>query len=167
MKLIMGCLTAAITLVSIGFTVRCLFIYFGMLTGRTPRKPGMKPIHFVIAPLIYLLFAIPGVGAGAVFLSIMFTPPSVIDSEGVSGGGGLVSKRHTIGWDEVERVDCAISRNHSVRQVTVVAGARKVYFSGSFGDLSDVRDAIWAHAPKEAIRPCRIPVGKQHGFLVK
>jgi hypothetical protein len=160
MKLIMGCLTAGIALVSIGFTVRCLVIYFGTLTGRTPRKPGMKPIHFVLAPLIYLLIAVPGVGAGAVFLHIMFTPPSVIDSEGVSGGGGLVSKHCIIGWDEVERVDCSLSRNHSVRQVTVVAGDRKVYFSGSSGDLSGVRDAIWAHSPKDAIKPCHTSMGR-------
>lgn len=159
MKLIMGSLSAAFALVSLGFALRCLVIYIRVLIGLTPPKPGTKTIHLVLAPIAYLLLALPGVIAGAIFLGIMFTPPSVIAENGVTGGGGPVSHRQTIGWDEVERVDCTLSHSQKVTKIVVIAGDRRVNFSGTFNDLSYVRDAIWQRVPQDAIRPCRIPIG--------
>jgi len=140
-----------------------LLLYLRIVAGRAPRKPGTRTIHLVLGFGIYMLVFAPALIAVLILLSMTTTPPSIVSAEGVAGGGGFLSARKTIRWDEVIRVDCSWNRNHRVNSLRVVAASKRIELSGG-DDLTDIRDLIWSKVPRHAGRPCSVPFGSATGL---
>src|SRR5215469_10724125 len=114
-KLIMGSACMLIAGLVLRWGVPRFKMFLRVVTGREPHKPGTGVVHLALGLLLYAVIFAPAVIAGAIFLQITTTPPSVVSDTGVASGGGLVLSRTTIAWDEVERVDCVLQRrSHNV-----------------------------------------------------
>lgn len=162
LKLIAGCACVLIVSVVLWWGTPKFTQYLRVVTGREPRKPGTQTIHLVLSFFVYAIIFAPAVIAVAIFTELMTTPPSVVSEDGVAGGGGWLLSRKTIAWDEVQRVDCLLARSdHSVNRLRVIAGAKRVEFAGG-NDLTGVRNIVWAHVPKHAVRSCYVPLGRNY-----
>jgi hypothetical protein len=163
-KLIMGpsCLLVVSTVLWWGIPKFMTFLR--ILSGREPRKPGTKNIHLALGFVIYAFVFAPALIAADIFIQMMTTPPAIVSNAGVTGGGGALSSRKTIAWDEVQRVDCDLRRaDHSVTKLRIVATNKIIELAGG-GDLSDIRDLIWSKVPRQAVQPCSAPFGSATGL---
>jgi hypothetical protein len=156
-KLVMGPACLLIIAVVLWWGVPKFRTFLRILSGREPRKPGTKNIHLALGFIIYALVFAPALIAAAIFIQIMTTPPAVVSDGGVAGGGGWLSPRKTIAWDEVRRVDCNLRRSgRTVMLLRIVAPNKRIELSGG-DDLTEVRDIIWARVPRHAPQPCSVP----------
>ena len=162
-KLVMVPATLFIAALVLWWAIPKFLLYLRIVTGRAPRKPGTRTIHLVLGFGIYVLVFVPACIAILIFLSMNTTPPSIVSAEGVAGGGGLLSARKTIRWDEVIRVDCSWSRTHKVNSLRVIGTSKRIELSGG-NDLSDIRDLIWSKVPRQAVQPCSVPFGSATGL---
>jgi hypothetical protein len=155
-KLIMGPACLLLVGVVLRWGIPAFMVFLRVLTGREPRQPGTRTIHLALGLLIFAVIFGLAVIPGAIFVEMMTTPPSVVSDAGIASGGGFLLARKTIAWDEVQRVDCLLQRrSHSVQRLRVIAGTKRIELAGGI-DLTGVRDVLWAHVPREAIRPCSV-----------
>jgi hypothetical protein len=163
-KLVMGPACLLIIAVVLWWGVPKFTTFLRILSGREPRKPGTKNIHLALGFIIYAFVFAPAVIAGAIFIQMMTTPPAIVSDAGVAGGGGALSSRKTIAWNEVQRVDCDLRRaDRSVNKLRIVAPNKIIELAGG-GDLRDIRDLIWSKVPRQAIQSCSVPFGSATGL---
>jgi hypothetical protein len=160
-KVIMGCACVLIVFAVLWWGVPRFMAFLRIVTGRAPRKPGTGTLQLVLGFFVYAIIFAPAVLAAAIFLQLMTTPPSVVSEEGVAGGGGVLIPRKTIAWAEVERVDCVLRRDHAVEALRLVSGSKRVELTSIY-DLTSVRDVIWAHVRRSALRSCSVALRGQH-----
>jgi hypothetical protein len=142
--------------------------------GRSPGNPKMKPMHIVLGFLIYTIVLSPVAIISFAGVGIATTPPTRITSTGVTGGTFLCTgarlfltfscsspisfshRRTTIPWNEIERVECIVRRDHTISTVYVRSRTQRIEI-GNLGmrDLSGVRDVLAVNAPAGATAPCR------------
>lgn len=156
-KMLVGPCCLLVGLAVLWWTVPKFLVLIRVIAGREPRNPGTKTIHLLIGFAIYgFLFSVAAV-AGGIFLDVITTPPTMLSASGITAGGGLVTSRTAIEWEEIERVDCQARRNKTVSQITVRAGDRRVVISSlAIYDLTGVRDVIAQRVPAGVVRPCRV-----------
>jgi hypothetical protein len=122
-----------------------------------------KPIHLALEFVVYTLVFSPALIAAAIFIKIMTTPAAT--DAGVAGGGGALSSRKTIAWDEVQRIDCDLEPTaRTITLLRIVAPGKRIELSGG-SDLTYVRDYIWARVPHHALRSCSVPFSSQRRRL--
>jgi hypothetical protein len=156
-KLVMGPACLLVVVVVLWWGVPKFRIFLRIVLGREPRKPGTKPIHLALGFAVYALVFSPALITAAIFIQIMTTPAAIVSDAGVAGGGGALSSRKIIAWDEIQRIDCDLHRaGRTVTLLRIVAPGKRIELSGG-SDLTRVRDYIWARAPERAIRPCSVP----------
>jgi hypothetical protein len=156
-KLVVGPACLLVVAVVLWWGIPKCRTFLRIVSGREPRKPATKPIHLALGFVVYALVFSPALIAATIFIQIMTTPAAIVSDAGVAGGGGALSSRKTIAWDEVQRIDCDLHRSgRTVTLLRIVAPGKRIELSGG-SDLTHVRDYIWAHAPESAIRPCSVP----------
>jgi len=148
-------------------------IFLNALSGRTPRKPETKNIHIILAFIVYAIILAPAAIATFIGVGIAATAPTLISSTGVTGatfaGEGLPSvviftcstpfslgtRRKTITWNEIDRVECTSRDDGTISALYIHSGTRQIEI-GSFAirDLRGAHDVVLAHAPRSAARPC-------------
>ena len=156
-KLVMGTVCVLINFAELRYALPGFVRFVRVKAGWESQKPGTKSIPLGWGLFIYLVLFFPGVLTSLIFIGITTTPPSVVSDAGVAGGGGPLTSRKTIAWDEVQRVDCLMGHDQSVRIIRVVSGAKRVELSGG-GDLTGVHDLISQRVPAQAVRRCSIPM---------
>lgn len=144
-KMFAGSCCLLVALAVLWWTLPKFLVLIRGVAGREPRNPETKTIHRLIDFVIYgFLFSVAAV-AGRIFLHMTTTPPTILSASGITAGGGLVTSRTAIGWEEIRRVDCQARRNNTVSQITVQAGERRIVISSlAIYDLTGV------------VRPCRV-----------
>lgn len=157
LKLIMIPACLLIAAVVLWWAIPAFVKYLRVLTGREPRKPGTKTIHLALGFLIYLVIFMPAIVSILILIEITTTPASIVSEGGVAGGGGILSSRKTIAWNEVTRADCIMGRSHKISNVRVMTASERIELGGGV-DLQPVHDFIWAHLPPSATHPCTIPL---------
>jgi len=144
-KLVMGPACLLVVVVVLWWGVPKFRIFLRIVLGREPRKPGTKSIHLVLGFAVYALVFSPALTTAAIFIQIMTTPAAIVSDAGVAGvagGGGALSSRKIIAWDEIQRIDCDLHRaGRTVTLLRVVAPGKRIELSGG-GDLTRVRDYI-------------------------
>jgi hypothetical protein len=160
-KVIMGCACVLIVFAVLWWGVPRFMAFLRIVAGREPRKPGTGTLQLVLGFFVYAIIFAPAVIAGAIFVQLMTTPPSVVSDQGVAAGGGVLFSRKTIAWAEVERVDCVLRRDHAVQTLRLVSATKRVELS-SINDLTSVRDIIWAHVRRSARRSCSVAFGQHY-----
>jgi hypothetical protein len=157
-KLLMGGTCFLIALVVFWWGVPKFVQFLRVVLGCEPRKPGTKTIHLVAGFFVYaFIFFFPTV-ATLIFLELVTTPPSVVSSEGVTGGGGWVYSRKTFRWEDVNRINCIANRDGSVRTLVFVSGDRRIEIGNAGGfDLRTIREKVQEHVPDSVMRACHVP----------
>jgi len=156
-KLVMGTACLLINFAEFRYALPGFVRFVRVKAGWAPQKAGTQPVPLGWGLFIYLVFFFPGILTGLIFIGIITTPTAVVSDTGVAGGGGPLTSRKTIAWDEVQRVDCLMGHDQRVTIIRVVSGAKRVELSGG-GDLNGVHDLISQRVPAAAVRPCTIPM---------
>jgi len=148
--------------------------FLNIVSGRKPRKPGTTNLHIVFGLVIYLIILAPVVIAAYVGVGIATTAPTLISSTGVTGTTfvceclptvlifscrtpfSLGSRRKTITWNEIDRVECVSRDDGTIGALSVYSKTQRIEI-GSFAvrNLSAAHDIILARAPPSATRPCQ------------
>jgi hypothetical protein len=132
-KLVMGPACLLVVVAVLWWGVPKFRVFLRILLGREPRKPGTKRIHLALGFAVYALVFSPALITAAIF-----------SDAGVAGGGGALSSRKIIAWDEIQRIDCDLRRaGRTVTLLRIVAPGKRIELSGG-SDLTRVRDYIWA-----------------------
>jgi hypothetical protein len=138
------------------------------------------PVRRILGFAVYAFVFAPAVIAAYCGLAIVTTPPTVISSQGVTGGQfacyrsigvvaptctfplkAWITSRNAILWEEIENVRCMSSQDGSVRGFRIDAGNRRIEV-GNLGnlDLGTALAVLEARAPKGTVQPCETPWDK-------
>ncbi len=134
----------------------------------------IRPSHRILGFLVYACVFAPAVITAYLGLAISTAVPTVISSQGVTGGGlacyrsisvvfptctfplnSWIASRSAISWEEIKHVRCASRGDGSVRGFQIDAGNRRIEV-GNLGnyDLSVALAVIQARAPIDTVQPC-------------
>jgi hypothetical protein len=161
----------------------CLAMVIAIIYWGTPRfnvflttvvACTIRPVHRILGFVVYTFVFAPAVIAAYLGLAIVTIPPTVISSQGVTGGqlacyrsmmptctfplNSWITSRSTISWEEIENVRCISRQDGSVRGFRIDAGNRRIEV-GNLGnhDLGAALAIIRARAPKGTVQPCETP----------
>jgi hypothetical protein len=157
-------------------------VFLNVVLGKAPRKPGTKNIHLVFGFFVYLIIFAPVVIATFIGVGVATARPTVISDEGVSGGDLVCDSELRfsllpllctspltpnaaspviVKWEEIDRVNCIVRRNGTVREVEITSGRRRIHIGSMVVyDLGAVHQFIVDHSPKSAAHACFVPLGR-------
>jgi hypothetical protein len=137
----------------------------------------IRPDHRILGFVVYACVFTPAIMAAYLGLAISTAVPTVISSQGVTGGGlacyrsisvvfptctfpltSWVASRRAISWEDITHVRCMSRDDGSVRGFRIDAGSRRIEV-GNLGnhDLSVALAVIQARAPRGTVQPCETP----------
>jgi hypothetical protein len=138
---------------------------------------SIRPVHRILGFAVYAFVFAPAVMAAYCGLAIVTAAPTVISSQGVTGGQfacyrsisvavptctfplkSWITSRSAISWEEIENVRCMSRQDGSVRGFRIDAGNRRIEV-GNLGDydLGAALAVLEARAPKGTVQPCETP----------
>ena len=175
--LVLGC-CLLVAVAVLWWAVPKFMNFLKTVSGRSPNKPRLKPIHVALGFLIYAIVFLPVAIASFAGVGIATTPSTRITSTGITGGTfvctgtrlflsfscsfpfGFIHPQTTILWNEIERVECVARDDRTVSTVYVYSQTKRIEI-GNFAlrDLSGIRDVLAANAPAGTTRTCRSGFG--------
>jgi hypothetical protein len=138
---------------------------------------SIRPVHRILGFAVYAFVFAPAVMAAYFGLAIVTAAPTVISSQGVTGGQFAcyrsisvvvptctfplkfwITSRSAISWKEIEDVRCMSRQDGSVRWFRIDAGNRRIEV-GNLGDhdLGAALAVLEARVPKGIVQPCVTP----------
>lgn len=178
-KAIVVACSALIIVAILAWGVPKFRVFLAVVFGRAPRKPGTRNIHLALGFVVYALVFAPVVIATFIGVGMATARPTVLSSQGISGGQLNCNSDFSIvffsctspfrapghseellQWEQIEKVDCISRSDGTIRELYINAGTRRIEI-GSLAvyDLTAAHQFILEHAPNAAVRACQVPLG--------
>lgn len=151
-RVLMGFACAFITILILGWFTPKFVMYVRRL--RTVKVSVGLAGGFIYA-LIFGFALIPA----AIFEELVQNPKTVISDTGISYDATLIHGATRIGWNEINRVTCLVSRSGRVTRLTVQASDGRRISVGNSGTaaLGPVYDLLHARLGDGIVERCWIP----------
>ena len=151
-RLLMGFACAFITVGIVGWFTPKFLIYVRSLALV---KPSIALAGGIVYAVIFGFALIPAV----ILVELVQNPKTVISDVGISHEATLIHGPIQIGWNEINRVSCLISRSGRVTSLTVRASDGKKISVGNSGTaaLDPVYDLLHTRLGDGIVQRCWVP----------